>query len=67
MICHQFQGAIYEKYGYLLGKELSGLKREIKKWKELNQSIELLDAENVHWKQDPSFAELEVLKSAAKV
>lgn len=66
VICHQFQGAIYEKYGHLLGKELSSLKREIKKWKELNQSIELLDAENVHWKQDPSLAELEVLKSAAK-
>ena len=66
VICHQFQGVIYEKYGDLLGKELSGLKREIKKWKELNQSIELLDAENVHWKQDPSLAELEVLKSAAK-
>lgn len=64
VICHQFQGAIYEKYGHLLGKELSGLKREIKKWKELNQSIELLDAENVHWKQDPSLAELNILKSA---
>jgi hypothetical protein len=66
VICHQFQGAIYEKYGHLLGKELSGLKREIKKWKELNQSIELLDAENVHWKQEPSLAELEVLKSAVE-
>lgn len=65
VICHQFQGAIYEKYGHLLGKELSGLKREIKKWKELNQSIEQLDAENAHWKQDPSLAELEILKSAA--
>ncbi|MEY3585422.1 MAG: hypothetical protein RLZZ243_486 [Bacteroidota bacterium] len=66
VICHQFQGAIYEKYGHLLGKELSGLKREIKKWKELNQSIELLDAENVHWKQDPSLAEIEILKAAAE-
>jgi superfamily I DNA and/or RNA helicase len=62
--CQQFQGAIYEKYGYLLGKELSVLKREIKKWKELNQSIEMLDVENVHWKQEPSIAELEVLKTA---
>jgi superfamily I DNA and/or RNA helicase len=66
VVCHQFQGSIYEKYGRLLGKELSGLKREIKKWKEHNQAIELLDVENYHWKHEPSLAELHLLKSAAQ-
>ena len=66
IICHQYQGSIYEKYGHLLGKELSGIKREIKKWKALNQALELLDVENYHWKQEPSIAELEILKSASQ-
>ncbi len=66
IICHQYQGSIYEKYGYLLGKELSGIKREIKKWKALNQALELLDVENYHWKEEPSIAELEILKSASQ-
>ena len=66
IVCHQYQGSIYEKYGHLLDKELNGFKREIKKWKALNQALELLDVENYHWKQEPSFAELEVLKSASQ-
>ncbi len=66
IVCHQYQGSIYEKYGHLLGKELSGIKREIKKWKALNQALELLDVENYHWKQEPSIAELEILKSASQ-
>lgn len=66
VVCQQFQGAIYEKYGHLLGKEIGGLQRKLKKWKALNASLELLDLENQHWKQEPSFAELEVLKSASQ-
>lgn len=66
LVCHQFQGSIYEKYGYLLGKDLDGFKRDIKKWKELQLSIELIDAENYHWKQEPSIGELEVLKQASQ-
>jgi hypothetical protein len=66
IICHQYQGSIYEKYGHLLGKELSGIKREIKRWKALSQALELLDVENYHWKQEPSIAELEFLQSASQ-
>ncbi len=66
LVCHQFQGAIYEKYGHLLGKGLNELKRDIRKWKELQQSIDLLDLENNHWKQEPSVAELKILKIAAE-
>jgi DNA polymerase IIIc chi subunit len=66
VLCHQFQGNIYEKYGRFLGKDLNLIKKLLKKWKQLCLEIEDCAADQNHWINEPSIAELEVLKKAAQ-
>jgi hypothetical protein len=66
LLCHQFQGNIYEKYGRFLGKDLSLINKSLKKWKQVCLEIEDCVADQNHWINEPSFAELEVLKKAAQ-
>lgn len=66
VLCHQFQGNIYEKYGRFLGKDLNLIKKSLKKWKQVCLEIEDCEADQNHWMNEPSFAELEVLKKAAQ-
>ena len=66
VLCHQFQGNVYEKYGRFLGKDLNLIKKSIKKWKHVSLEIDDCAADQNHWLNEPSSAELEVLKTAAQ-
>lgn len=66
VLCHQFQGNVYERYGRFLGKDLNLIKKSIKKWKHVCMEIDDCAAEQNHWLNEPSSAELEVLKTAAQ-
>ena len=66
VLCHQFQGNVYEKYGRFLGKDLNLIKKSIKKWKSVCLEIDECATDQNHWLNEPSSAELEVLKTAAQ-
>jgi hypothetical protein len=65
LICHQFQGNIYEKYGRFLGNDLLTFKKSLKKWKQVCSEIELSDIDQQHWIKKPSHDELIVLKDSS--
>jgi DNA polymerase IIIc chi subunit len=66
VLCHQFQGNVYEKYGRFLGKDLNLIKKSLKKWRQVCLNLEECAVDQNHWINEPSIAELEVLKTAAQ-
>ncbi len=66
IICHQFQGNIYEKYGRFLGKDQVPFMKTIKQWKKRSIELEEISGEQQHWLKEPSISELKVLKEAAE-
>lgn len=66
VLCHQFQGNVYSKYGRFLGKDLSLIKKSLKKWKQVCLDLDESAVDQNHWINEPSTAELEVLKTAAQ-
>jgi len=66
VLCHQFHGNVYEKYGRFLGKDLSLIKKSLKKWKQVCLDLDESAVDQNHWINEPSTAELEVLKTAAQ-
>ncbi|MFM6933892.1 MAG: DEAD/DEAH box helicase [Flavobacteriales bacterium] len=66
LICHQFQGQIYEKYGRFLGKDQSVIFKLLKKWRKVSMDLDQQLLEQPYWIQEPSLVELEHLKSLAQ-
>jgi hypothetical protein len=66
LLCHQFQGNIFDKYGRFLGNDLLTFKKSFKKWKQVCLEIELSETDEQHWIKIPSFDELQVLKLSSQ-
>lgn len=66
ILCHQFQGNIYEKYGRFLGKDKVSFIKTIKQWKKRSIELAEISSEQQHWLKEPSISELKVLKEAAE-